>query len=90
MLITILNVNENLRIAGGIEASMYSPYYRQNARIFVRFLDDGSVPERGKTYSITSYHEWTIRNKKSLLLHGKIDSSLAIDDARSYNLSRKN
>ena len=87
MLITILNVDESNRMAGGIESSLYNPYIKQNARIFVRFFNDHSTPEYYKTYSILPHHEWVIRGSKSILIHGQIDSKVSIEDAGCYNLS---
>tara|TARA_R110000765_G_scaffold16379_5_gene46137 strand:+ start:625 stop:912 length:288 start_codon:yes stop_codon:yes gene_type:complete len=89
MLITILNVDENNRIAGGIESSLYNPYSKQSPRIFVRFFDDESIPGYYKTYSVRPGHEWTVRRSKSLLIHGKIDSKVSIDEAGCYDLSGK-
>ena len=87
MLVTILNVDENNKIAGGIESSLYNPRIKQNARIFVRFFSDNNIPDYYKTYSIKSHHEWTIRGSKSILIHGQIDSKVSIEDAGCYNLS---
>ena len=87
MLITIINVDEHTGIAGGIESSLYNPHTQQNARIFVRFFNDGSIPEYYKTYSIREHHEWIVRGSKSILIHGQIDSKVSIEDAGCYNLS---
>jgi hypothetical protein len=89
MLITIINVDENNKIAGGIESSLYSPYLKQSARVFVRFFDDQSIPEYYKTYSVRPHHEWTVRRSKSLLIHGRIDSKVSIEEAGCYDLSGK-
>tara|TARA_Y100000034_G_C6596689_1_gene259436 strand:+ start:275 stop:562 length:288 start_codon:yes stop_codon:yes gene_type:complete len=90
MLITIINVDDKAKIAGGIESSLYNPYIKQNARIFVRFYNDHSIPEHYKTYSIRPHHEWMIRGSKSILIHGQIDSKVSIEDAGCYNLSGNN